>query len=441
MSAPATAPPTPAAASPEERIRHLARLLRGVGAAVLLAAASTFLVQQWADAGDVSRYLGLLGLTGLLAAAGLLVGVGIRESRSARTFLALAAATVPAHFAIVGGLLYSQWATPGSGLPTASYAVWQAPSPAAALGVAGLACAILAPIVQLAFTALARSRALPATAVLFATGALMWIPVRDPHWSALLVAVMCAGLAAFELRALRRAPGLRTVEGGLLRLVLAAPPALVALRGLLHYEFSWFLAAVLCAVGALGAGAVAAERRVPLAWRRLAEGGALAAGVGTFLSLAFGLDAAFRFPESAMLLALGLPCAAGLGAMAALVPERRRAYGAPALWVALGTVGLDLALFAGSASTLVALVVGIVALADGFVGERRAELVAGGAVAVLSLGIQVSRAAAHYSWGAWGALALLGVLVIVVAALLERHHEWLRDRVRLLRTRVASWEY
>ena len=44
-------------------------------------------------------------------------------------------------------------------------------------------------------------------------------------------------------------------------------------------------------------------------------------------------------------------------------------------------------------------------------------------------------------WGAWGALAFVGALVIVIAALLERHHEWLRDRARQLRTRVASWEY
>ena len=73
------------------------------------------------------------------------------------------------------------------------------------------------------------------------------------------------------------------------------------------------------------------------------------------------------------------------------------------------------------------MIVGIVALADGFLRERQVELVAGAAIGALSLGIQVLRATAHYSWGAWGALALLGVVVIVAAAGIERHHVALRD--------------
>lgn len=429
------------AETPAQRIASLARLLRGVGAAVLLAAASTFLLQHWNDAGDVSRYLGLLTLTGLLAGAGLLVGVGMRESRSARTFLALAAATAPAHFAIVGGLLYSQWASPGSGLPTASYALWHASSPALALSIAALSLLVLVPIVQLAFTALARSRAREATALLFAGGVLMWIPLRDPYWSTFLVGAMCAALGVFEMRALRRAPGLRTAEGLLLRLVLATPPVLIALRGLLHYEFTWFLASVLGAVGMVAASAAAVEQRVPAAWRRVSEGLAIGAGVGTCVSFVLGVHQVWPLQESALLLAFGLPFAAGLAALAVLVPERRAAYGNTAAWVALGTVGLDLGLFGASSSALVALVVGIAALADGFLRHRRALFVAGCTATAVSLGLQVLRAAAHYSWGTWGALAALGAAVIVTAALLERHYDALRSRALALRSRFATWEY
>ncbi len=423
------------------RVRNLARVLRGVGAAVLLAAASTFLVQHWHDAGDVTRYLGLLGLTGLLACAGLLVGVGMRESRSARTFLALAAATVPAHFAIAGGLLYSQWVQPGSGLPTARYALWQAPSGATALAVAALSLAVLVPIVQIAFTALARARARHATALLFAIGATMWVPLRDPFWSTLLLAGVCAVLGGFEMRVLRRAPGLRTVEGVLLRLVLGAPAVLIALRSLLHYESSWFLISVIGGGGAVLATALALEARVPRPWRLVAEGAAISAAAITTGSLALGVDQLVPITGSARLLILGLPFAASLFALAALVPERRGAFANSASGVALGTVALDFLLFGGEASALFALVVGIGALADGFLRERRLIVGAGAATAALGLGTQVIRAAAHYAWDLWGALAALGIGVIVAAALLERHHVALRERAVSLRARCASWEY
>ena len=88
-----------------------------------------------------------------------------------------------------------------------------------------------------------------------------------------------------------------------------------------------------------------------------------------------------------------------------------------------------------------ALSVGIAALADGFLRDMRAILVVGCATAGVALVIQVVRAAAHYAWSTWGALAVLGVAVIVLAALIERHHGSLRGRAAALRTRVASWEY
>lgn len=426
---------------PGHRVKDLARLLRGVGAAVLLAAASTFLLQHWNDTGDIPRYLGLLGLSAMLAGAGLLVGVGMKESRSARTLLALAAATVPAHFAIVGGLLYSQWALPGSGLPTARYAIWQASSAAMASAVAALSLVVLVPIVQLAFTALARPRARVATALFFATGVLMWIPTRDPYWATLMIGAACAALAVFEFRSLRPTQGLRTVEGVLLRLVLATPPALLAARSVLHYELTWFLPAVLCAASMCAATALATEARVPRAWRRVSEAVALLAGVATCVSVALGVDQIWPLRESALLLALGLPFATGLATLASLVPDRRSLYGNSAGWVALGTVSLDLALFSGESSTLIALIVGVLALADGFLRHRTLLCAAGGATAALALCIQVLRAAAHYSWSAWGALALIGIVVIVAAALLDRHHAALRRGASALRTRFAAWEY
>ncbi len=423
------------------RVKELARLLRGVGAAVLLAAASTFLIQQWHDAGDIPRYLGLLGLTAMLAGAGFLVGIGMRESRSARTFLALAAATVPAHFAIVGGFLYSVWAPPGSGLPTASYALWHAPNAPSALLVAGLSLIVMAPVVQLAFTALARARASAATLLLFGTGLAMWIPSRDPYFATALIALSAFALAAFEFRWLRRARGLRTWEGVLLRLILLAPATLLAARTLLHYEFSWFTMTALGASATLLGATLSVEARVPQAWRRVAEATALFAGLATCASFAFGVDEVFALPPSMLFVMQGVPFALALGTTAYLIPARRTSYANAASGVALATVLLDLLLFGDVAMGLVALVVGVVALADGFLRERRTLCVVGALTAAWALVLQVLQAAAHYSWSGWGALAVIGAWVILIAALLERHHETMRTRALAFRERVANFEY
>ena len=429
--------------SPEEgsRVQDLARMLRGIGAAVLLAAASTFLIQHWADAGDLPRYFGLLGLTVMLAAAGLLVGVGMRESRSARTFLALACATAPAHFAIVGGLIYSQWASPGSGLPTAQYAIWQAPSPSAALAVAAISFAVLAPIALLSFSALARSRARSACAVFLACGAAMWVPLRDPLWVTLVVGAQFLGLAIFELRALRNARGLRTAEGVIVRVLLAATPALTALRSLLHYDFTWFLVSILGAGAAAGAAAIAVERNTSPHWRVVSEAAAIVASIVTWLAFAAGIGSEAALSYSGRMLLVMLPFAASVAALGAIVEARRRTYYRGAAWIALATVAFDLAAFRGEFSALVALGVGIATLAGGHLLRERVLFTVGAATAAVALVIQVLEAAHHFAWSGWGALAILGIAGSVSAAVRERHHAALRERARDWGSRLGSWEY
>ena len=97
------------ASDPVSRLASVSTMLRSLGAMLVVAATSTFMLQQWSDGSDVTRYLTLLALTALLAGAGFACGLGVRETRGARTFLELVIAAVPVHFAVLGGLLQSQF--------------------------------------------------------------------------------------------------------------------------------------------------------------------------------------------------------------------------------------------------------------------------------------------------------------------------------------------
>src|SRR5436189_3043270 len=107
------------------------RALRIAGAALVVAAASTFMLQNWQAGNDLMRYAMLVGQSLLLAAAAYFVGLTVREGRSARTFLALVLATIPVSFAVLGGLVYSQFHL-GELAPLPHYASWIAPSKGAA---------------------------------------------------------------------------------------------------------------------------------------------------------------------------------------------------------------------------------------------------------------------------------------------------------------------
>src|SRR3954469_19518367 len=110
----------------------LTRALRIAGAALVVASASTFMLQHWQVGNDLLRYAMLVGQSLLLAAAAYFVGLTLREGRSARTFLALVLATMPVSFAVLGGLVYSRFHLETvATLP--SYATWIAPNPESAI--------------------------------------------------------------------------------------------------------------------------------------------------------------------------------------------------------------------------------------------------------------------------------------------------------------------
>lgn len=420
------------------RLEGLPRLLRGVGALALLAAASSFLLQNWESGGDVGRYYALLAHTALLGGLGFVWGLRTDDAKGARTFLALAAGLVPAHFCILGGLVYSQFSWDGPLAAVASYATWVAPGPGSALVAAAASTLVLGGVTAVAFVALARARAGLLGAAYLVGNALLLVPTRDPSWVAAMVGLYGAALVAIDWRWLRSDGRLRTLEGSFVRGMLCATPLLMLARSALHYELSALYYAVTSAAIALASFALAEERRTPTALQNLLRGVSLAAIASSSacatvaLSEAAGLAASVALPLAGVLFA-ALVTGLSLFAGEARWGEVYRRAGALGL---LGTTALDLMLFPGVVSSLAGLSAAIATLSYGFVTARRGIFLIGVAGALLATATHVRAAINLYAVSHWGSLALLGILVILMATAVERHGselgEWLgRQRRRL----------
>ena len=117
--------------SNDTKLQQLFQLLRWFGAAMIVTAAGTFLVQSWDETGDVKRYLALLGATALLPFVGYYCGIRLQEGRSARVMVLAFLALVPIHAGLLGGFVFSRFGDVGTAL--APVAQWIAPSKAVAM--------------------------------------------------------------------------------------------------------------------------------------------------------------------------------------------------------------------------------------------------------------------------------------------------------------------
>lgn len=421
-------------------VQGLSRLLRFIGATVLLVAASVFLFQQWDHGSDLVRYASLGGMTLMLSAAGFLCSSKIGESKSARTLLGTVLAVVPVHFAVLGGFVYSQISWDGLAVSVPSFAVWTASSPSAALALTAGALAVLAPLVHLSMLTLTRGAARHMTLLYLAANAVLLLPVRTPNLVAVLTAALSLGLLWFEIRKVSQGDlrtALRTPEGRYCRALLAAPLGVLIGRCAL-YEPSVALGGTLLMVAGFALHRLASRfgdsetlrAAVRVNAALLACIGWLGVAVGTIegLPLADGLEIPYVF----------WPCSALLLLASTLAGRERRLLRTAAL-LSASVVGVGNMLLEPTAFTaFAALVLGVTTLGYGYWTRNVFTGAAGLLCAAAALWIEVQLAIELFGVGRWGALAFLGTGIIVIAALLERHGDTLRELVE--RRRLARAE-
>lgn len=440
--APRPTPTAPAQPSVQERVFDpdaLTRALRIAGAALVVASASTFMLQHWQSGNDLIRYGMLVVQSLLLAAAAYFAGLGLREGRSARTFLALILATMPVSFAVLGGLVYSQFHLERVP-PLPSYATWIAPSPlAAVLAIAGTLL-VFVPLAAVSFVALARQEARALALGFFAANLLVLVPVRQPLLIAVLAGAALLGLLRLELTRFAVSAQLDTLEGKLARVMpFAAPLIMIGRVFHLYHVGAAFVGGVLliaasCLWLVLG--------RTPTVWKR-DLGSWLGATVGV---LGWGmcwaeLQNQINSPAFGILL-LGLPAAA------VLILASKRAATVESSLLGVGTLlGLATTVTAcavsfDSIAALGCIVVGVTTAVWGASLRALVRTISGSVVALFGLVVQVWLATHADNMLRWAGMSVLGVLLIVGSAYVERNRAsiarfWEEARARRLEQESA----
>ena len=228
-------------------VASLSEALRILGAGVLIASMSVFLLQGWDEGNDIKRYLLLLAQTGLLAAGGLVLAYGLRETKGARVFFGLALISIPANFTILGALVYSVVQLDGMLATYPEFATWQL-GDIANLGMtmAG-ALIVLLPVTLFCFAIMARHSAKLLTLHFAVLNLILLVPVRSSVIAGALglTGALYAAWAVHRLVAKDKA--LRTPEGRFALTALFLPIGIVLFRSMYFYEVSSLLLAMLAA--------------------------------------------------------------------------------------------------------------------------------------------------------------------------------------------------
>lgn len=391
----------------DEKLQQVFRVLRWSGAAMIVSASATFLVQSWDEVGDVSRYLTLLGMTALLPGVAYVCGIRLREGRSARVLVLTFLALIPVHAAVLAGFLLSQFGDTGTSV--ASVAQWVAPSRGAALLLVAGAGSVLIPLCWAAFRVLARRDARALTACSAAAHGLLLIPDRGVLSAAMTV---LASLALATGCALRFKP--ETVEARLAVSSLAAPALLIAGRQLLFYEASSAFWGMLLSAGALALFVLGKSLRDVTIERT--------ASIPLLLGLAAFLEPFSRHSSSlsSIWLSYGLISGAALLLLAWQSHSSRAFFIRTAVLLNAATASTTLLVDPRPWAALQAIVVGLGLLSYGIVKSRRAALYLGGGLAAFGFVLEIVHAIDVFEPSGWLALAGFGLALVGLTAWLER---------------------
>lgn len=423
-----------------EFLKKLPALLRIVGAGALVVAMYSFLVRGWQSGNDVSRYLMLLGHTGLLAAIGLASGHWLKEAKGARLLLTLALVSVPANFAILGAFVFSQTTGIDVGVYP-HYIAWTVDSLGTALMTTGGALLVLAPVTLLGFTVLARSLSRTLSALFLLSNLALLLPLRDPQGIALLVAGLTVAVVGFSRRSAQNQTAARTQEGVIALGLQLLPIGVLLGRTLWLYAFDLFLATVLAATLFFMLRQISLYLRAGSVLRNLLDMLSLIPALALMPLFSSALERTALCPD-AWVIPLGTLAAALL-----VYDISRRSAGRAAVYrklavstLLLGMIG-NLLLFSGPLAALACVAVGTLSLVHGY-RVRQISLLAGGLIQVLA-GVmhQFIDLIRHFDLGSWVSLALLGMLSIVFASVLESQSGKLRLRFEAWRGRLREWQH
>lgn len=417
----------------------LPRFLRFLGAGIVVTCASIFLFQRWGVGSDIQRYLLLLAFTFVLTAGGFFCGLKLMEGKGARTLLGLTLAVTPVNFAVLGGLLYSQFAMGGVSSNMPKFATWIAPTPGAAIMTAVAGAVVLAPLCYISFLTMGRNRAKSLSTCFFLSNMVLLVPTRQPDPVGVLMVLTIIGLTWCETRYFRCEATLQTLEGRLARGLMWVPPLLLIGRtGYFYYPSELFSACILAAAAVFGFVFLPSLTK-QMHVKKILQGMGVISAIASWLCFADVISKTFSLEMHWTLPLCTLPTAAMLIVISFYSLGGGTAYRRNAALIALGGVTANLFLFPGLFTSFVCLLTAGLILVYGYVDEQKIIFFSGIAGVIVSLGYHLKLALSFYSLVNWGSMAMTGVAIIILASFIERQQGQLREKAQVFRKRLQGW--
>lgn len=403
------------------KITTVSEALRILGAAVILASMSVFLMQGWSDGNDINRYLLLLSQTGLLAAAGFVLSHLVKETKGARLFFGLALVSIPANFTILGALLYSVFQWDGALVNYPGYADWRIEDLASIGMTMSAAMLVLVPVALFCFAIMARHSAKALALHFVVLNALLLLPIRSSV-AAGSVALVGVVYALFVIgKMLRSNPALRTGEGKFALASLFIPLGIILFRSTYFYQVDGLMVAMIATVLFLAARQVSQfpGRSAALAFALEVASWPLA------LVTAIAVTDAFEPGINLGLIAMAF--SAVYAAMSLDVMRRtssrtlRNAMGTSIGFAVAASFVFSTALLPSAANALLCIGAGTLLLLWGAAGKKALTVMAG----LFTLGtgalLGFEEIAQLVMSSSWVDLAIFGTTAIVLGSILDRH--------------------
>ncbi|MDJ0709677.1 MAG: hypothetical protein QNJ14_04765 [Woeseiaceae bacterium] len=408
----------------------LSEALRILGATVLLASMSVFLLQGWNEGNDISRYLLLLGQTGLLAAAGFAMSHGLKEAKGARMFFGLALISIPANFTILGALLYSVFQWDGMLTSYPSYATWTIENLAGTSATFAGAMLVLLPVTFFCFAVMARHSAKALSLHFLLLNALLLLPIRSSFaaGSIALLGVFYALNVVSKLP--RQNKALKTGEGKFALTALFIPLGIILFRSMYFYQVDSLMVAMVAMAFYLAARQASLfpgrNDRIALTLDVLSV--PLATVVALSVADAFGpnIGAAFQGPLAAVVYS-----AMAFDLMYRTASHRIAQFAGITVSLALGlSFMLSVAAWPGADTAFLALLIGTVLLLAGAALKDRTAMFTGVVTMLTGVMFGFDAIVRLIANSGWVELAVFGGAAIALASVLDRHGVSVQIRLR-----------
>jgi hypothetical protein len=447
-SYPIESPETEADVQPRARLfdslfsyAALSRLLRLLGAGVLVASVSVFLYQGWENGNDIARFFVLQAYTLLLTFTGLASGYWIKESKGARLFVVLSLISVAVGYAVAGGLVYSQFQWDAGVKAYPDFARWQAGNTTNVLLALASQFVLLSPLAWLGFRVLARRSAARLTVLYLLCNAALLIPVRGGEVIGVLLGVLTITALDHVVRAVRIDRTLATPEGMTARGIQFLPLIIVTGRSFYLYAADSFLFTLIAGLAFLILRQLSLEMDKETKLRMFADVLSIVSAYATAHGLAW-----LVIDSSLANLALGIPVLVLVfGGLMIELSIRAAAHGAhyrrfAGIVIAAGLTA-NVMMFPQLLTAALCLPVGVAVMIYGYSVQQKLVFGTGLATILVGLVYQLRLLFVGFDLASWSTLALLGIGAILTASILERHGLAIKHRVSGWLNSFNRWEY